>query len=335
MVNKIIQFFMVLTRKTIDYSFSETYKFFTSFTLSSRRNLRNLDETTLENIEVNCNLNESLTLDKIGGYKCNSPTLEIQGTPNSMEIDTDKVDSISGIENINSQSLSTISNIDYSNLANLEKIDSLPEVTINNINGDTCSEDGQYIISGEINDISNINNKYSNVEITFSSPESSGLCEFEINDNKEITIICQNKEKFDISQIIIDRSLIQDSEGNYIFIINSYSSPYQFSCDISLNSIKAPEEKNQILESTSNNSEYSYEVETDRIVSGGSKKKKGGLSGGAIAGIVISCVVVVAVIGIIIILSKKGIINCKSNKEYEERPSGQGLFRTESQFAIK
>ena len=68
-----------------------------------------------------------------------------------------------------------LSNIDYSNKTNLETINSLPEVTITNINGDSCYENGQYIISGTVSDTSNLESAYSNVEISFSLSESTGL----------------------------------------------------------------------------------------------------------------------------------------------------------------
>ena len=92
----------------------------------------------------------------------------------------------------------------------------------------------------------NLESSDSNIEIRFSSPESIGLCYIEI-ENEEITMTCQNKEKFSISKILIDRQAIQDSEGNEIFIVYSFTSPEQFACDISLNSVLTNVKMFQIL----------------------------------------------------------------------------------------
>ena len=325
MVNQMIQFFMALTRKSRDYTFKNIYNFTTDITLSTRRNLRRLDETTVSDVEVSCKLNQSLTLDLTGGYNCNSGSVGTQGTPVSIELDTDNVDGISGIEKANMQ---TLSNIDYSNKTHLEKINSLPEVTITSINGDSCYENGQYIITGTISNTSNLETEYSNVEIPFSTPESTGLCEIEINkDSKVINMTCENTDKFDISQIIIDRSLIKDSEGNYIFIINSYSTAEQFSCDISLNSVKLNitniETSNSTNPLDSSSSPTYPVVQTDRPNYIKSRKSGGSLPGGAITGIALACAVAVAAIAIIIALIKKGIIggNIKPNQVYNNDAS--------------
>ena len=324
-VNKIIQFFMALTRKSENNNFNESYYFDTNLLFTNIENLRYLEELTIENSEVECKLDEGLELNYTGGYNCNSKTTNYEEIPQSLEIDTDKVDYISGIEKINTHFSSITNKVDYSNKNNLEKIDSLPEVTINNINGDTCSENGQYIISGNITESSNLKNKYSNIEIIFSSPVSSGLCEIEIY-NINISIICQNKEKFDISQIIIDRSLIQDSEGNYIFILGSYSNPEQFSCDISFNSIITPESSYIPTNST-------FDDGTDRTYSKNLRKIKGGLFGGAIAGIILASVVAVAALGIVIFLMKKGIV--LKSQGYLEPTTIIGELKCESQVDIK
>ena len=151
-----------------------------------------------------------------------------------------------------------------------------------------------------------------------------GLCEVNINiDDKNITIICQNSDKFEMSQIRIEKSLIQDSEGNNIFQIKSYSSPEQFSCDISLNSVKITTQLNNITEpETETTSETTTEPELEQ-----EQTKKGtdlrfwrtnsGVSGGIIAAIVIPLVLVVIALGIIFVLMKKGILS-KQDKNPEE-----------------
>ena len=280
--------------------------------------MRNLEETTSEG-KVTCNLNQSLIVDLTAGYNCQSNSDNYQGTPVSFKINTDEVNDISSIEkaNLDSSTLA-MNNIDFTNKDNLQKINSLPQVTIDNINGDSCSENGQYIITGEISDISNLDDKYSNVEIQFSLPESTGLCEIEINKiNKKITMTCENREKFTISQIILDRNLIHDSKGNYLFIIESYTSPEQFSCDISLNSIAL--RTNDNIESPSSSSSAAPSSSGNEPINR-TKKSSGGLSAGVIAGIIVGCAVVVAAIVIFIVLIKKGTfsrkITMKKPEEY-------------------
>ena len=153
-----------------------------------------------------------------------------------------------------------------------------------------------------------------------SSTNSIGLCEVNINkDDKNITIICQNKDKFDISQIRIEKSLIQDSEGNNIFQIRSYTSPEQFSCDISLNSLIITNPENSISEQEVQEPEQ----EPDSTKKGSYLKfwrKSGGLSGGVIAAIVIPIVLVVIVLVVVFLLMKKGILS-KKNSSVEESTS--------------
>jgi hypothetical protein len=261
----------------------------------------------------------------IGGYNCKSDQNDIQGTLLSMSLDTDEIGSISGIDNVNLQPITNSNNnIDYSNIENLRKISELPNVNINSINGESCSNNGQYIIYGEISDISKVEEKYSNINLLLSSTNSIGLCEVHINkDDKNITIICQNSDKFKMSQIRIEKSLIQDSEGNNIFQIRSYSSPEQFSCDISLNSVKITTQEN-------NATEPETQVETEREQEPKQepepkpeqeKTKKGyssrfwrtnsGLSGGTIVAIIIPLVFVVIALVTAFVLMKKGILSKK------------------------
>ena len=324
-VDQALQYFMAFERESDDISFEEFYTFYTSISVSTRRALRALETNTISDIPVTCKLNQSLVIGTLGGYNCKSDTNDIQGTLLSISLDTDEIGSISGIDNVNLQSIiNSNNNIDYSNIENLRQIAELPYVDINSINGESCSNNGQYIIYGEISDTSKIEEKYSNINILLSSTQSIGLCEVNINiDDKNITIICQNSDKFEMSQIRIEKSLIQDSEGNNIFQIKSYSSPEQFSCDISLNSVKITTQLNNITEpETETTSETTTEPELEQ-----EQTKKGtdlrfwrtnsGVSGGIIAAIVIPLVLVVIALGIIFVLMKKGILS-KQDKNPEE-----------------
>ena len=318
-VDQALQYFMAFERESDDISFEEFYTFYNSISVSTRRILRSLETNTISDIPVTCKLNQSLVMGTIGGYNCKSDQNDIQGTLLSISLDTDEIGSISGIDNVNLQPITNANNnIDYSNIENLRKISELPNVNINNINGESCSNNGQYIIYGEISDISKVEEKYSNINLLLSSTKSIGLCEVNINkDDKNITIICQNSDKFKMSQIRIEKSLIQDSEGNNIFQIKSYSSPEQFSCDISLNSVKITTQGN-------NATEPETQVETEREQEpkpDPEQTKKGyssrfwrtnsGLSGGTIAAIIIPLVVVIIALIIVFVLMKKGILSKK------------------------
>ena len=303
-VNQALQYFMAFERESENVLFEELYTFLTSISVSTRRFLRSLEENTISDIPVNCKLNQSLVIGSIGGYNCKSEKNDIKGTLLSMALDTDEIGNIQGIDNVNLKSITdSNNNIDYTNIENLKKLNDLPNVNIISINGETCSNNGQYIIYGIISDTSNVEEKYSNINIFLSSTESIGLCEVNINkDDKNITIICQNKDKFDLTQIRIEKCIIQDSEGNNIFQIRSYTSPDKFSCDIRQEPEKEPEK----------------EKEPESAQKGSYRRfwgKSGGLSGGAIAAIIIPLVLVVIVLAIVIILMKKGILSKKNSNE--------------------
>ena len=282
-IRNILKFFIALTKpQDSSISFNNEYKLPVKIKLSNKRLLRNLDETK-SGVEVSCKLNETLKTDFAAGYDCINN--DIKGTPTNMETETDEITDIAGIpDNANPSYLKNT--LDYSKISNLNKIQNLPIITIESINGDTCSENGQYNISGKIQGKEEyIKKAYSNIEIRFSSPESSGLCQGVVN-NSEINITCENKEKFDTNQILLDRHVIQDYKGNNVLIINNYQNPEQFACAISLNSILPNETR------FTRSSVY--------------RKNNKGLRGGAIAAIVICSVFTLAAVAIIFALGKKG-----------------------------
>lgn len=91
-----------------------------------------------------------------------------------MEIETSEIEDIQGIpENANPKKLSY--KIDYSNLDNLRNITNLPSAEISSINGTTCIADGEYRITATLDKNENLEKNYSNVELRFASPESTGF----------------------------------------------------------------------------------------------------------------------------------------------------------------
>ena len=307
-VNQALEFLMGFSRESENVQFPDIYTFLTSLTLSTRRRLRILEETTISDIPITCNLNQNLVVGLIGGYNCGSDTKNIQGTPLSMKFDTDDIMDIAGIDNINLQTTSS-NNIDFTNIENLKIMNELPQVDINNIDGNTCSENGQYIIYGNISSISNVEALYSDIEILISSTESTSRCEVEINkNNNNLTMICQNKDKFDMSRIMISKSFVKNSTGNFIFIINSYTSPEQFACDISLNSVKITTAEDEDKESNIYDSGNRFSMRTAGT----------NISAGTIVAIVIPIVVGLIAVIIVFILMKKGILSGKKDESIGE-----------------
>ena len=73
----------------------------------------------------------------------------------------------------------------YSVLENLENIGNLPILVINEINGNTCFTNGQYTVKATLDKNENLENKYYNVTLRMSIPESNGLCLVNI-ENKNV-----------------------------------------------------------------------------------------------------------------------------------------------------
>ena len=243
-------------------------------------NLRFLQEENLNDLLVSCDIID--TSDTAGGFNCLSN--EAEGTPINLQLKTDDID-IAGIPDDAEPSEINLAN-DYSDIDNLKKVDKLPNITITSIDGSNCEKNGEYSIKGNFDN--GILQDASNIEIPFGYPDSSGLCDIKVI-NKEITMKCQNKEKFDYSNILFEPIIVHDSEGKDIFKLNSYTNTESFSCDISLNSVPTKKNSSDIIEY------YNLPIR---------KTGSRGLSGGTITAIIISLVVALAAIGLIIWLSK-------------------------------
>ena len=295
------KFFIALTKRETKVPFKKTHELPIKLKFSSKMFLRNLEEV-LSGVKAKCDINNELQTDYAAGYDCaNSDSFS--GTPQSMEIETAKIEDIGGIpESANPDKLNY--NIDYSLLQNLKTIDDLPTVEIQNINADTCSENGEFNMTAILNKNGNLKSIYSDVRITFSVPETRGLCEIIIKD-KNMSMTCQNEENFYITQIFIERQPVQDSEGNEIFFIESFINPEQFACDISLN--LATKTKNTNLENDTTLTDTSTDGPVKNSISRRAmfRNNNSGMSGGAIAAIVISLVVAIAVVAFLISLNLK------------------------------
>ena len=93
---------------------------------------------------------------------------------------------------------------------------------------------------------------------------------------------CQNKEKFDISSVVFEPSVIQDSDNKEIFKLDGYYNQKRFACAMSVYS-ETPDKEN-----SGNSTDFYNHI--------ANKKTSGGLSGGAIAAIVICSVVALAIV---------------------------------------
>ena len=296
-------FFLALTRRETKVPFKQNHQIPVKLKFPSKRFLRNLEEV-LYGISARCDINNELQTDYAAGYNCSNSD-SFSGTPQSMEIEANKVEDIEGIpDSANPDKLKY--NIDYSLLQNLKNIDNLPTAKIQNLNADTCSEKGEFNITVILNKRGNLKSKYSNVWIMFAVPETRGLCEITIKD-KNMTMTCQNEENFYITQVFIERPAVQDLEGNEIFFIESFINPEQFACDINLN-----------LKTKTNGTNADEPAENYNTRRTMFRKNSSGLSGGGIAVIVICSVVIIAFVAILASLHLK---NMKKNQVYAQTES--------------
>ena len=278
-VGKKAGFFMGLTKKNKAPIGPKHYQANVKYRLRLN-NLRQLQEESLGSVELPVTCNAESEFDTAVGLNCLTDQ-EANGVPEGIELNTDNIEDIAGIPDDADPSKLNYA-VDYSNKENLQLIESLPEVEIESVDGSNCEEDGSYTIKGIVKkgDLSN----YNNVEIPFTSPDSTGLCDITVID-KNVTMNCQNKEKFDISSIVFSPSVIQDFNNKEIFKLDDYYNQKRFACAMSVYS-ETPDKEN----STSLSNNFAM------------KKKSGGLSGGAIAAIVICSIAALAAIAIVISL---------------------------------
>ena len=301
--NNLVNFFMAIILKqrvqvtTITISIKVSIR-----VTSSLRGLAEGVESLL--LPVNCNLDSST--DSAAGLNCASNTAT-KGEPLGMLIDPDDTDTIAGVPENANPALSK--GLDYSNKVNLDTLKDIPTVSITNVNGNDCSTKGSYVIEGtydkgELKDASNI-------VIPFSTVESSGLCKLKVDENKKtITLNCENKEQFDLTTIGFEPMSIKDADGNLLFNLNSYTSPQQFGCVISFNSVPAKTSEPSSTTGPSNpnvpGGDPGSSNGSKSFNKASRKESSGGLSGGAIAAIIICAIIILAIIGVLIGLAKSG-----------------------------
>ena len=259
--------------------------------------LRQLDDAVkLEPLDVTCAPKADVKSNEASGFDCNTDK-DASNAIKSMELDPSN--EVGGLpEETDPTKLPTV---DYSDPNNLKIIDNLSKLTINDdgVDGQFCQTNGTYFIRGTLDKegLKDINN----VEIPFASPDSSGLCNIKVN-GKDVTMECQNKEKFTTSQILFEQSTIKDINDNPLFILDSYTNLKSFACDISEKSVLPKDD-------TKNNTDKTKDNDNNNNNNGGEnngnnsekyhkyyKESSSGLKGGAIAAIIISIVAALAIV---------------------------------------
>ena len=189
----------------------------------------------------------------------------------------------------------------------------IPLITSKSINGDNCQENGNFEIIGETNDNIKITD---NFDLLLSVPKVSSSCGLSSND-KDITIKCFTKDKFELQNVYIERQMIQ-KDGNTLFILTNIESSKEFSCSISSDyRLDTPiVESNPNGTTTNPNPGKSSQTSSSKNIRNKMyNSKSSGLSGGAIAAIIIICVVAVIAVVIIVSLIKSGKILGLQNKD--------------------
>ena len=136
------------------------------------------------------------------------------------------------------------------------------------------------------------------------------LCKVTVGDDNTLSIACENKEAFKVSEVIIGAQIVNDKYGNPLFKINQdYTHNSQFACAISDKSLATDDSDDtdeESNDSSSDNSTVSSDITSVRNAKYFRNGSSGGLNGGAIAGIVIIFVAVAIIVGVLIALIKKG-----------------------------
>ena len=319
---------MALTRRSEEVSFTTTtYEVSVIVDISEASNgrLRALEQTKELDRNVTCDVGS--TTGNSGVLNC-KPDSGTSLTPLKLNLPSTN---ISGIpEDVPVQ---TNPNPDYSKNETLKAVDSLAVVTITNVSSNNCSVNGSFVINANTTKQFEWTKK-TNVSISFSTPDSSGLCIINVlSDKTNLKMDCENTETFTASEIIIGSQIVyDDDDATQLFrIAQDYTAPVQFACAISDRSLRIAfstvtnftddiyGSSNNATNDTSSNATIDTDSNDESTSSPGNTDSNPynarfsrvntskGLGGGAIAGIVISCVVVIAIVGVLIALIQKGV----------------------------
>jgi hypothetical protein len=284
-------FFLALTKKlpTVE---------FTSMTIEVTLTIEKNRRRNLDTVELDDDTTIKCTPNKDQGTE-NSCPLNCEGkgsNPVAVEFEDDK---ISGAPD--KVTIDTNPNPDYSKKTALEEFDKLPSLTVANIASNNCSNTGKYIIEGTFTGTLNNAN---DMTIPFDSPDSSGLCDLEVESNN-FKLNCENKEEFDVSEIMLSPKVVYDKSGNEALfkISNDFTAPKPFACAIGNLTTSEPDSTISSLIIISTDIINGTEPASEGLKRF-TKNSKSGLSGGAIAGIVVACVVAIAIVGAVFAISK-------------------------------
>ena len=301
-------FFLALTKKIKTTVFEKTRTFKMSVIGPRKTNLRALEETLeLDASDLSCDA--GIETDTSCAYDCSSNVITFTPT----EADIDDTD-IAGVPD--ETPVEANPDPDYSKKESLEKIDNITSVKITEANFDNCAEKGSYTITASTEDDKELpfTETKENINIPFSTPDSSGLCSIEPqSDKKTLKMTCENKEAFTASEIIINSQIINDEEGPLFKISEDYTANKVYSCIIS-----DKLENSTILEPS--------ETPTTQGVNRYFRSSSGGLKGGAIAGIVIACVAAVALVAFLVLFLRKG-PESKHSMPYVDNSSSFNRFQ--------
>ena len=321
-------FFMALTRRSEEVSFTTTtYEVSVIVDISEATSgrLRALEQTKELDRNVTCDVGS--TTGNSGVLNCR-PDSGTSLTPLKLNLPSTN---ISGIPD--DAPVLKNPNPDYSKNENIQAVDNLAVVTITNVSSNNCSVNGSFVINANATKQFDWTKK-TNVSISFSTPDSSGLCIINVlSDKTNLKMDCENTETFTASEIIIGSQIVyDDDDATQLFrIAQDYTAPVQFACAISYRSLRIAlstvtnftddtyGSSNNATNDTSSNATIDTDSNDESTSSPGKTDSNPynarfsrvnaskGLGGGAIAGIVISCVVVIAIVGVLIALIQKGV----------------------------
>ena len=188
-------FFIGMVRKT-NVNYAE-FKFPVNIRYS-QNSLRQLDESE---IIAKCSIATQKGTTVF--YECISET-KLSSKPLLTSVEYDTIENnIAGLpESVDPSKLNCP--IDYSNRDNLDLINNLPIITIKDINYCNCTDSGYFTIKGTIDKEISYNND--NVEIQFSYPDSSSICDIK-SESTNVIMNCKNKEKFPVSTIMFEMEI--------------------------------------------------------------------------------------------------------------------------------